>query len=127
MMRSSKRFKGECAAIDATMVANKERTHLDTIGVPHYDYPALALQCAHDPMEVPDRFAAPFVPNEQKGWPSKMVVEYAFSSVIDEAIHNVTTALKAKQMWDNTLFVVSADNGGPAFSDQAAASNFPLR
>lgn len=44
MMRSSKRFKGECADIDATMVANKERKHLDQIGVPHYDYPALALQ-----------------------------------------------------------------------------------
>ena len=53
MMRSSKRFKGECAAIDATMVADKERSHLDTIGVPHYDYPALALQCAHAARMMP--------------------------------------------------------------------------
>eukprot|EP00041_Stephanoeca_diplocostata_P023742 m.589120 g.589120 ORF g.589120 m.589120 type:complete len:372 (+) comp22369_c0_seq6:1415-2530(+) len=81
----------------------------------------LALQCAHDPMEAPQRFldlVGTDVPNQ---------VEYAFSAVIDEGVANVTNALKAKGMWDNTLMVVSADNGGPAFSDQHAASNFPLR
>jgi len=30
-------------------------------------------------------------------------------------------------MWDNTFLVFSSDNGGPAFSDQHAASNYPLR
>jgi arylsulfatase I/J len=82
----------------------------------------LALQCAHMPMQAPKRFTDLYdpavVPN---------VVEYAFSSVIDEAVGNVTKVLKAKGMWEKTLMVVSADNGGPAFSDQAAASNFPLR
>ena len=58
---------------------------------------------------------------------SQDVIEYAFSSVIDESLFNVTSALKLKGMWDNTLLVVSSDNGGPAFSDQRAASNFPLR
>lgn len=73
-------------------------------------------------MEAPQRFLDIYdkstVPNQ---------VEYAFSSVIDEGISNVTAALKAKNMWDNTLMTVSADNGGPAFSDQHAASNYPLR
>eukprot|EP00039_Didymoeca_costata_P025840 m.14383 g.14383 ORF g.14383 m.14383 type:complete len:493 (+) comp5075_c0_seq1:1-1479(+) len=81
----------------------------------------LATQCAHDPMEVPQRFLDIYpktVPNQ---------IEYAFSSVVDEVIDNVTKALRAKNMWENTLFVVSSDNGGPAFSDQHAASNFPLR
>jgi hypothetical protein len=80
------------------------------------------MQCAHDPMEAPQRFLdlydAEAIPNQ---------VEYAFSSVIDEGLANVTAALKAKGMWANTLLVVSSDNGGPAFSDQHAASNFPLR
>eukprot|EP00040_Diaphanoeca_grandis_P001071 m.17406 g.17406 ORF g.17406 m.17406 type:complete len:490 (+) comp11501_c0_seq1:50-1519(+) len=82
----------------------------------------LALQCAHDPMESPQRFQDLYSPATCPD-----VVEYSFSSVIDEAIGNVTAALKAKNMWENTLMVVSSDNGGPAFSDQHAASNFPLR
>ena len=61
----------------------------------------LALQCAHDPMEAPDRFTSMF---DSAKCPN--VVEYAFSSVIDEAVKNVTSALKTKGMWDNTLFVL---------------------
>lgn len=45
-MRISKRFKGECATIDAHMVAAKEIAYLDQRGVRHYDYPGLALQFA---------------------------------------------------------------------------------
>ena len=37
------------------------------------------------------------------------MLEYAFSSVIDEVIRNVTGALRAKGMWANTLMVFSAD------------------
>eukprot|EP00051_Salpingoeca_urceolata_P004675 m.66817 g.66817 ORF g.66817 m.66817 type:complete len:498 (+) comp13783_c0_seq1:60-1553(+) len=88
--------------------------------VPLFFY--LAMQCAHDPMEVPERFSALY---DKSTTPN--VVEYAFSSVIDEGLANVTAALKRKNMWDNTLLVVSSDNGGPAFSDQHAASNYPLR
>lgn len=82
----------------------------------------LAMQCAHDPMQVPDRFAALYDKETCAD-----VDEYAFSSVIDEVISNVTAALRKKDMWANTLMVFSADNGGPAFSDQQAASNYPLR
>eukprot|EP00966_Prymnesium_polylepis_P135484 3131865-Prymnesium_polylepis.1 len=82
----------------------------------------LAMQCAHSPMESPQRFQALYdassIPN---------LIEYSFSSVIDEGIGNVTAALRTRSMWATTLMVVSADNGGPAFSDQQAASNFPLR
>ncbi len=73
-------------------------------------------------MEAPQRFLDLFDPETT---PNQ--VEYAFSSVIDEGIKNVTTALKAKAMWSNALLVVSSDNGGPSFSDQHAASNWPLR
>ena len=82
----------------------------------------LATQCAHEPMEAPARFQALY---DKASCPD--VVEYAFSSVIDEGIGNVTAALRAKAMWATTLLVVSSDNGGPAFSDQHAASNYPLR
>ena len=84
----------------------------------------LALQCAHEPMQAPQRFIDKYA---KLGFPKQQQVEYAFSAVIDEGIGNVTAALKAKGMWDNTLMVVVADNGGPSFSDQAAATNYPLR
>ena len=80
-------------------------------------------------MEAPQRFLDIYAKDEFCGSQKKcgMQVEYAFSSVIDEGISNVTAALKTKGMWERTLLVVASDNGGPAFSDQHAASNFPLR
>lgn len=107
--------------------------HNVTESVPPLFY-YLAMQYAHDPMEVPQRFLDIYANDEffgpqpnGAGGHCNMQVEYAFSSVIDEGISNVTRALKAKGMWGNTLLVVASDNGGPAFSDQQAASNYPLR
>jgi hypothetical protein len=46
----------------------------------------------------------------------------------DEAVGNVTTALKAKRMWKDTLVVFSSDNGGPIYNNgTAGANNYPLK
>ena len=79
-----------------------------------------AMQCAHDPLEAPQRFVAAY---EDTPAP----VEYALVGVVDESLKNFTTLLKDRSLWVNSLIVVHADNGGPAFSDQQAASNYPLR
>lgn len=35
---------------------------------------------------------------------------------------------QAKEMWSNTLLVLSADNGGPIYRNgSAGANNYPLR
>merc|ERR1712083_1099589 len=34
---------------------------------------------------------------------------------------------KAKGMWDNTLVIMSSDNGGPVDTQENAANNWPLR
>ena len=47
----------------------------------------------------------------------------AMVSVADNVTGTVVDILKQKGMWDNTIFVVSADNGGA----QCAGSNFPLK
>ena len=44
-------------------------------------------------------------------------------SVADNVTGHVVQLLKEKKMWDNTLMVVSADNGGAP----CAGSNFPLK
>ena len=41
---------------------------------------------------------------------------------IDDVVGNLTLALKLRGLWDNTLIVVSSDNGGPL---QNGANNFP--
>jgi len=46
LMRSSRRFKGECATIDADQVAAVEHDWLAAHGVRHYNYTALALDFA---------------------------------------------------------------------------------
>jgi hypothetical protein len=61
------------------------------------------------PMEAPQRFLDIYAKDEFCGTQAKqcgMQVEYAFSSVIDEGISNVTAALKARGMWERTLLVV---------------------
>jgi len=46
LMRSSRRFKGECALIDADQIAAKEMEWLSANGVRHYPYTKLTLQFA---------------------------------------------------------------------------------
>ena len=46
LMKASRRFKGECAEVNADQIAAKERAWLDGHGVAHYDYTRLALQYA---------------------------------------------------------------------------------
>merc|ERR1719408_963756 len=47
---------------------------------------------------------------------------------VDEAIGNVTRKLKTEGLWDNTLVVLHADNGGPIYnSGTAGANNYPLK
>ena len=42
----------------------------------------------------------------------------------DNVLGEIVTQLQTKNMWDNTLFVWSSDNGGPQYW---AANNYPLR
>ena len=44
-------------------------------------------------------------------------------SVADNVTGHVVDLLKKKGMWDNTIFVISADNGGAP----CGGSNYPLK
>jgi arylsulfatase A-like enzyme len=43
--------------------------------------------------------------------------------VLDSGLHNVSAALTSSGMWENTLMVFTADNGGVG----ALGNNHPLR
>eukprot|EP00051_Salpingoeca_urceolata_P001933 m.45302 g.45302 ORF g.45302 m.45302 type:complete len:545 (+) comp11771_c0_seq1:114-1748(+) len=80
----------------------------------------LATEVAHVPNETPKRFNDKFDPATVPFVPA-----YAMGAIIDEALYNVTAALRAKGMWNNTLMVVASDNGGSLSASMS--SNYPLR
>ncbi len=51
----------------------------------------------------------------------------AMGSVMDEAVLNITMALKESKLWDNTLFIFLSDNGGATGVNNRGGNNFPLR
>ena len=47
---------------------------------------------------------------------------------LDDAVGEIVAALEARELWNNTLFVMSSDNGGPVyFNGTSGANNYPLR
>lgn len=86
---------------------------------------------AHTPLAAPDSALAhfSFMSNEQQS-------RYYYSAMVwymDQLLGKVVNAIKAKGMWDSTLMVLSADNGGPLYFDSqspglfAGANNYPLK
>lgn len=51
----------------------------------------------------------------------------AMLSFADDALGNLTTVLRSRGMWANTLLIWHSDNGGPSGSSSNSANNFPLR
>lgn len=59
-----------------------------------------------EPLEVPDSYLNKSISNSVKQ------TYFGMATFMDESIGNITKALKAKGMWENTLVVWSADNVG---------------
>ena len=52
---------------------------------------------------------------------------HAMTTALDDAIGNVTRALRANAMYDNTLIVFYSDNGGPLVTTGKSSNNYPLK
>ena len=112
----------------AVNVINQHDTEADK---PLFLY--LAYQAVHSPDEVPDSYVEPYkktIPGD-----SKRQTFAGMLSCMDEGVGNVTAALRAKGMLDNTIIILQADNGGPIAGssrchicgDNTGTSNYPLR
>lgn len=74
----------------------------------------------HVPREVPPEYLNTDISQETRRTYEAMVY------CMDGGVGNVTSALKKKGMWDNTLIVFFSDNGGRTDTN-FGANNFPLR
>merc|ERR1712137_1116095 len=88
----------------------------------------LAFQSVHSPRQVPSSYVDPYVGVISDGVRRNFA---GMVSCMDEGIGNVTKALDAKGMLENSVIIFSTDNGGPTpdtpGGDYAGSSNYPLR
>ena len=80
----------------------------------------LPLHNVHSPFQAPDEWLNVYPKNSTC---DIRRTYQAMVSVADNITGHVVEWLKKKKMWDNTLIVVSADNGGA----QCMGSNYPLK
>lgn len=78
----------------------------------------LPLHNVHGPIQAPEEWLGLYPVNSTC---QKRRTYQAMVSVADNVTGHVVKLLKQKNMWDNTIIVVSADNGG------CDTSNYPLR
>ena len=85
----------------------------------------LSWQAIHAPDQVPPEYEERFsktISDKHRRTVAGMI------ACMDDAIGNVTAALDAEGMLDDTLVVFTTDNGGPAANfNKNMASNWPLR
>ena len=98
---------------------------IETAGAaPFFMY--LAFQNVHWPLQAPQQYLDRFA-NATGGDAARQAVA-AMASILDDGVRNVTDALKARGIWESTLLVFVADNGGPTTTgDNVGARNWPLR
>lgn len=80
----------------------------------------LAFQSIHGPLQAPKEYISKY------NWitNSKRRTLAAMSTCMDDNIGRIINTLRGHSMWENTLLVFVADNGGPPY---VANSNYPMR
>ncbi|EGD79168.1 hypothetical protein PTSG_09899 [Salpingoeca rosetta] len=91
----------------------------------HRDSPLflyVGLQVNHSPAEVPKEYQ-----DRYPGIQVDRAIVNGMSSVMDDAIGKITTALWETTMWEDTLVVYISDNGGASGINANNGNNYPLR
>ena len=83
----------------------------------------------HAPLQVPQAFIDKFAFMVDTDKPKhERQLYHAMVNYADTMVGNLTSLLREKGMWDDTVFFFSTDNGGPIYNNgSAGANNFPLK
>ncbi len=84
----------------------------------------LPWHATHTPLESPAGYVRPAPNDDAANTRAKM---RGLIEILDEGIRNVTQVLKETGLWNNTLVVFSADNGGWVKPAKLGGNNYPLR
>ena len=94
--------------------------------VPLFMY--VAPQDQHGPEQTTPQFQS-FFNRSAQGYVESYQIYNGMGVAADSIFGNMTAALKAEHMYNNTLIIMSSDNGGPAAkcTSGSSSNNFPLR
>ena len=82
----------------------------------------LAYQAVHTPLQVPAQYLAQY--ESMPGWSNNRKIYAGMLTAVDDGIAAIVQALKEQGLWDNTLMIITTDNGAPGGQ---GGSNTPLR
>ncbi|XP_041480175.1 arylsulfatase B-like [Lytechinus variegatus] len=83
----------------------------------------LAYEAVHTPLNVPDQYSRPY---EGIIGNSKRQKYAGLVNILDEAVKNISEALKYNGLYDNSVIIFTTDNGGRA-RPRSVGNNWPLR
>ena len=110
---------GRFAEVAVRDIANHTARHGDSPLFMYY-----AFHDTHEPIEVPEEYSDLYLNTPANITLPLQRTFYGMVSSIDSAVANLTAALKAAGLYENTLIVWMTDNGSPP---SVAGSNYPLR
>ena len=84
----------------------------------------LSWQAAHTPLEVPPGWSVRPVENDTQA--KTRAHMNALVEILDQGMQNVTETLRETGMWNDSLVIFQADNGG-WIQNNFGGNNFPLR
>lgn len=86
-----------------------------------------AFHLVHTPLQVPQSYLDRIDKIVEEPFDSQNRRLYAAMVLyMDEAVGELVNALQASNLWENTLLVFFADNGGPVY-EPGSANNYPRR
>jgi arylsulfatase I/J len=89
------------------------------------------MHCVHEPLQSPHSYFAAQEVLTNATYPDApaqpRAIYHSMVKFADDVLGNLTAALKSNHhMWEDTLIVITSDNGGPMYGTNAA-NNFPLK
>lgn len=109
---------------EATKILDNQHEHVDANVAPFFLY--YAIGNVHMPMEAPSSVFRERSEELQGILDPQRKTFAAMTTVLDDAVGNLTTGLIRNDMYENTFIIIASDNGANP-TKSGSGSNWPLR